>query len=100
MVTIKLKIEAAKAAMIPPVGPILGQYGIPGQKFCQDFNEETKNIEKDTLLLLSVDQSRTKSLSKRRIRVIASNLLRRCVHNKEINIRRVYQIAWMLSTYP
>jgi ribosomal protein L11 len=93
MVTIKLKIEAGKAAMTPPVGPILGQYGIPGQKFCQDFNDDTKLIEKDTLLVLSVNQSKTKSLSKRKIRVVASNLLRRCIHNGEIDIRRIYQIA-------
>lgn len=48
--TIKLQIEATKASMQPPIGPILGQYGIPRAKFCQDFNEQTKVYEEGTIL--------------------------------------------------
>lgn len=40
---IKLQIPAGKATPAPPVGPALGQHGIEIQKFCNQFNEATKN---------------------------------------------------------
>lgn len=40
---IKLNIEAGKANPAPPVGPALGQAGIPIMEFCNQFNEKTKD---------------------------------------------------------
>ncbi len=40
---LKLQIEGGKATPAPPIGPILGQHGVNIGKFCQDFNEATKD---------------------------------------------------------
>lgn len=41
---IKLFIPAGLAAATPPLGPILGQYGINTVQFCKDFNAATENL--------------------------------------------------------
>lgn len=38
-VVIKLQIEAGKANPSPPIGPALGQHGLPIADFCKAFNE-------------------------------------------------------------
>ena len=40
---IKLQINWGQANPAPPVGPALGQYGVPIQEFTQKFNELTKD---------------------------------------------------------
>ncbi len=40
---LKLQIPGGKANPAPPVGPALGQHGVPIQDFCNRFNEETKD---------------------------------------------------------
>ena len=40
---IKLQIQAGKANPAPPVGPALGQHGIPIQDFCTQFNDQTRD---------------------------------------------------------
>jgi len=42
--SLKLIIPAGKANPAPPIGPILGQNGIPMQPFCQEFNEKTADM--------------------------------------------------------
>lgn len=42
---IKLQIAAGKANPSPPVGPALGQHGLPIQEFCTRFNNESSAIE-------------------------------------------------------
>ena len=39
---IKINIPAGKANPAPPVGPALGQAGIPIMDFCNAFNEKTR----------------------------------------------------------
>lgn len=41
---IKLQIPAGKANPAPPVGPALGQHGLQIQDFCNQFNNETKEM--------------------------------------------------------
>lgn len=41
---IKLFIPAAAAAVLPPLGPVLGQYGVNTIQFCKDFNEATSGL--------------------------------------------------------
>lgn len=39
----KLQIEAGRATPAPPIGPALGQHGVPIQDFCTRFNDMTKD---------------------------------------------------------
>jgi len=41
---IKLNIQAGKANPAPPIGPALGQHGLPIMEFCKEYNEKTKNM--------------------------------------------------------
>ena len=43
---IKLQIPAGEANPSPPVGPALGQHGLPIQDFCKQFNARTGDFEK------------------------------------------------------
>ena len=40
---IKLQINWGQANPAPPVGPALGQYGVPIQEFTSQFNDQTKD---------------------------------------------------------
>ncbi|MCA9385474.1 50S ribosomal protein L11 [Candidatus Dojkabacteria bacterium] len=40
----KLEIEAGRATPAPPIGPALGQHGVPIQDFCTRFNDMTKDM--------------------------------------------------------
>jgi len=40
---IKLQIQAGQANPAPPVGPALGQHGVPIQEFCTKFNDATRD---------------------------------------------------------
>ena len=39
---LKITIPAGGATMAPPIGPTLAPYGINGQDFCTQFNEQTR----------------------------------------------------------
>ena len=40
---IKLQVDAGQATPAPPVGPALGQHGLPIGEFVQKFNDRTKD---------------------------------------------------------
>lgn len=46
---VKLQIAAGKANPAPPVGTALGPQGINIQDFCQQFNEQTKEMHGDVV---------------------------------------------------
>lgn len=54
LVKIKLQIKAGEANPSPPIGPALGQHGVNIMEFCKAFNAQTKNIEKGTILPVSL----------------------------------------------
>lgn len=57
---IKLEIQAGKANPAPPIGPILGQNGIPIQPFCQEFNAKTADMGEDFIpIMVHVYKDRT-----------------------------------------
>lgn len=41
---LKLKLPAGKASAAPPVGSILGQYGVNMMDFVQPFNDQTRDL--------------------------------------------------------
>jgi large subunit ribosomal protein L11 len=41
---VKLKLTAGKATPAPPVGPALGQHGVPLMDFCKEFNARTASM--------------------------------------------------------
>jgi large subunit ribosomal protein L11 len=46
---VKLNIPAGKANPAPPVGPSLGQHGVPLMDFCKEFNARTKDMGDDII---------------------------------------------------
>ncbi len=58
--TIKLYCSGGKATPAPPVGPALGQHGIPIMDFCKKFNDATKDREGLTLpVVISLYEDKT-----------------------------------------
>lgn len=41
---IKLNIQGGAATPAPPVGPALGQHGVPLMDFCKEFNAQTQKM--------------------------------------------------------
>ena len=57
---IKLFCPGGQANPAPPVGPALGQHGLPIMDFCKQFNERTKDRQGLTLpCVISVYEDRT-----------------------------------------
>lgn len=57
---VKLAVEAGKATPAPPIGPALGQHGVPIMEFCKEFNARTNKMEGDIIpVLLTVFEDRT-----------------------------------------
>lgn len=44
-VVIKLNLPAGEATPAPPVGPALGQHGIPIMDFVKQYNDKTKDLK-------------------------------------------------------
>lgn len=57
---IKLNIPAGSATAAPPVGPALGQHGLPIMEFVKAFNEKTKEKQGNILpVVITVFEDRT-----------------------------------------
>jgi len=57
---VKLNIPAGKANPAPPVGPSLGQHGVPLMDFCKEFNARTKDMGNDIIpVVLTVYEDRS-----------------------------------------
>ena len=57
---IKLNIPAGTATAAPPVGPALGQHGLPIMEFVKAFNERTQNKQGNILpVVITVYEDRT-----------------------------------------
>lgn len=57
---IKLNVPAGQATAAPPVGPALGQHGLPIMDFVKAFNEKTKDKTGNILpVVITVYEDRT-----------------------------------------
>jgi large subunit ribosomal protein L11 len=57
---VKLAILAGKATPAPPVGPALGQHGVPIMEFCKEFNARTSKLGEDVIpVVLTVYEDRS-----------------------------------------
>jgi large subunit ribosomal protein L11 len=57
---VKLNIPAGKATPAPPVGPALGQHGVPLMDFCKEFNARTQEMGNDIIpVVLTVFEDRS-----------------------------------------
>lgn len=58
---VRLLAPAQGATISPPIGPILGQFGINIMEFCKQFNERSKYIDADVLVLVILVLYKNKS---------------------------------------
>jgi ribosomal protein L11 len=58
---IRLQVKAQTATSGPPLGPALGQFGVPTMDFCKRFNDLSKEYEKGVLVntMVFVNMDRT-----------------------------------------
>lgn len=94
---IKLQIPAGKANPAPPVGPALGQHGVPIQDFCTAFNNETRDKMGDTIpVVITVYEDRSFSFICKT--PPASELIRKKINlpkgSGKPNTEKVGEITW------
>lgn len=58
---VRFLAPAQSATISPPIGPILGQFGINIMDFCKQFNERSKYIEQDVLVYVDLTLFKNKS---------------------------------------
>ena len=57
---IKLNLPAGEATPAPPVGPALGQHGVPIMEFIKEYNAKTAKLKGQTIpAVITVFQDRT-----------------------------------------
>ena len=58
--TITLQLKAGEATAAPPVGPALGQHGLPIMEFVKAYNERTAKMKGDIIpAVITVYENRT-----------------------------------------
>jgi ribosomal protein L11 len=60
---IRLSIPAQAASIAPPLGPVLGQFGINIIEFCRQFNELTKFYEVEVMVNVMIIMYRNKTFN-------------------------------------
>lgn len=60
---IKMRIPAGQATPAPPVGSILGQYGVNMMEFINPFNEQTRGMDGNLTVKVKVYEDRSFTFS-------------------------------------
>jgi large subunit ribosomal protein L11 len=60
---IRFLVPAQNATISPPIGPILGQFGINIMDFCKQFNERSRYIDQDVLVLVILTLYKNKTFT-------------------------------------
>jgi large subunit ribosomal protein L11 len=58
---VRFLVPAQNATISPPIGPILGQFGINIMDFCKQFNDRSRYIEQDVLVFVDLILFKNKS---------------------------------------
>ncbi len=75
---VKLAIPAGKANPAPPIGPALGQHGVPIMDFCKEFNAKTSKMGDDVIpVILTVYEDRSFTFITKT--PVASNLIKKAI---------------------
>jgi large subunit ribosomal protein L11 len=61
--TIRFLVPSQNASISPPIGPILGQFGINIMDFCKQFNEISRYIDSDVLVIVILYMFKNKSFN-------------------------------------
>jgi large subunit ribosomal protein L11 len=60
---VRFLVPAQNATISPPIGPILGQFGINIMDFCKQFNDRSRYIEQDVLVFVDLILFKNKSFT-------------------------------------
>ena len=105
--SVKFFLKSIQATSGPPIGPVLGQFGINIVEFCKDFNKRTLIYKKETLLKVVVDVFTDKTYSFKVTPFIIPLLIKRLLYIQRQNttttiaklpIRFLYELACMQSS--
>jgi large subunit ribosomal protein L11 len=80
---LKVIIPAGCASITPPLGPLLGQYGININEFCKEFNEESNIFEKETLIPLKIYFASNKNFYIEFLTLSVSYLIKKLIESNE-----------------
>nr|YP_003795309.1 ribosomal protein L11 [Chromera velia]ADJ66551.1 ribosomal protein L11 [Chromera velia] len=91
---LKLSLEAKKANPSPPVGPILGQYGVNLGLFCSTYNDLTKNLEGIVPVEISIfnDKSFTLNLKTAPTSILLLKQLKKTKGSSKPNLQKIGQL--------
>ena len=99
---VTLRVPAQAAKLTPPVGPILGQFRLKVKDFCDDFNNQTKNILYGLPLNISLyiykDKSFDYIIKPPSTMFLIKNFLKKNLKNKNISILELYKISLILNS--
>jgi large subunit ribosomal protein L11 len=93
MKKIKIVLNTQSARPGPPIGPILGQYGVDINSFCNEFNKKTLFLKKNipVLVFLYINKNRKYTLKIKMTPV--SDLLKNISKYGTISLKQIYEVA-------
>jgi hypothetical protein len=96
---IKIEIAANQASTIPPLGPLLGLYGINTIEFCKEFNDESSIFEKETLVPITIYLGQNKQYYFEFKRVSVSYLIRKYLESFEFDSLFISKLDFLKICY-